>query len=178
MSDFVTPPVTTPGATRTTNTRPGRGYEAQPPIVRTASRKRTILATLGAAAALAAGTMVFAGVGQAQAAVDTMPTVHAEQGPVRTPSGRVRCTGPGEWHATAFVPTTRREHGKHWAQVSIQYRHGGRATIAGTASRTSRVVPVTFCITPSKVQGGHGPIRGIATDLVDGRSRSFPISFR
>lgn len=186
MSNPFTSPVTTPGKAAPSSGRAGRGYSADHESVRP-SRKRTIFAGLGAGLALITATVGFSAIG-GEARADTIttakvrdvPAVHAERGPVRVPSGKIRCTRPGQWHATVDVTTTRAtKRGTHIASVWIQYQHGGRATLAGQAASKKLTVPVTFCITPSRVAGGYGPIRGIASDVVDGiGSRSFIVSFR
>ncbi|MBT0771789.1 hypothetical protein KIH74_22805 [Kineosporia sp. J2-2] len=186
MSHPFTSPVTTPGNADPSSGRSGRGYSADHPASKP-SKARTISAGLGAAAALTIATAAFSALGSGdahaatiqQARVKDVPAVQATQGPIRVPSGKLRCTRPGQWHATVHVTTTgTTKAGTHIASVQVQYQHGGRSTLAGQASSKKRTVPVTFCISPSQVEGGRGPIRGIASDVMEGgHSRSFIIRF-
>lgn len=132
-------------------------------------------AVVAAGLALLAGASVVAA-NRADARVLPTPAVTVKPGPVKVPSGAVRCVGK----LAVSVPvrtTTADSSGRHFAAVWIQYRVHGRAALVGYNHSDSPTVRVTGCIDPARIQGGHGPVYLIAEDAVDGRTRTVRVRF-
>jgi IS5 family transposase len=130
---------------------------------------------LTAAAGVAAGVALAP---QAGARVLPVPVVTAKPGPVTVPSGAVRCTGKGDFHATLSVRTTRTDRKRdHHAAVYLQESQGGRARMVGYAWSQGAVTRVTVCVNPAKIEGGRGPVYLIVEDAIDGYTRPVEVRF-
>lgn len=168
MNDSRISPVTTPGLDGQSSARPGRGYEAQPPVDRTAkpSKKRTFLAAVGVTAGLAIFSTGLAYAANARAAeiqpAKATPVVVAYPGPITTPAGTRRCTKPGQYHLTLDIRSTATlSDGRHWAGIGAKYR--GKATVIGEATSERTLIRVIGCLTPRDLR--ERPVRVDALSL-------------
>lgn len=181
MNDSTSAPVSISGGATPTSTRPSLGdlTEANRRAAVALSRRGSLSRWLGIplATVAAAGALVVPAA-SAEARVLPVSVATAHEGPVRVPSGALRCTGKGDFHATLSVRTTKKDRkGDRHVAVYVQERQGGRARMVGYAWSQGTVTKVTVCVNPSRIQGGTGPVYLLVEDAVDGYTRPVALRF-